>query len=1291
MKRRTRIVLLLPLLLLGSIGMTAHWLLATEGGARWLWSRLGNTGTVEIAAQSLSGNLRDGLNLRGLLVQGETFELTVGSCRVQASPSWRPFGIVVHALEAGQAELQLRETGQASRSLEDILSGLSLSWALDVRQATIGPLSVRRGVRLLVADGALQLSGRWGSRLEGLKLALETPQWTATAEGELELVMPWRHAAKGSWRRPSAPLGPAGMTFSLAGDGQTSQLEAEAQDGEFKASAVLRELFGAARFTAQASGREWPLQADPAGARLAEFTAQAQGTLEAWEILAEGRVGLPSIPDTGISLAGSGDLQGLEFEQLELESAALSASGSGNFAWSPGPAMDLQLQLQRGSPEVWLPEWPEEQPLNGHLDLAWRGAAFDIREARLGLAGSAAEARAHGSWDPDSGLAEGLLEWHHLAWPVGAAKPQISSEHGSWALGGSPDAWTFDGRFDFQSQAYPAGAMSASGEGSRSHAQLRELEGALLGGAITGTALLDWANAFEATAELSLRGVQLGELWPDWPMRLDGGMHLAYQVEPWSLRLATQGLDARWQGRTLKAQGSMALGGQGARFERFTVTEPGSRLLLDGSWRPGDTLRFDLDIQPPGLLSELLGASASGAGSLAFAGEQPVLEGEIRGRNGRWGDTEVEAFALHSRAGEELEAELSGLLLGGVEVSTATATVRGPLNDQQLSLALDLGTGQLVDQASLLARGSLSDWRDPDRWQWRGTLQSLSLARGGESFLALDDAVPLRFGASDGRLDEACLAAPSGGRLCASTDWRQDGGFSLAGQLRDWPLGTLMQPLLAEVEFSQQLNGRFDWSQAPGKPPSGQAALALSAGQFGPADDPETRVATGPGQFGFELDEGELRAGRLELEFVGRGRAEVDWGVEALVLDGTGRLHGRARIEALDLSVLESLWPQVDRIGGRFDADLELGGSVSDPRFDGDFSLRDAGLSWTMLAVTVQDLEVQGRVTPDDQLVFKGPFMMGAGTGTVQGFVDFADPAAPAWSVDVEGQGLRIANLPTLQVDADPKIQVAWRESGYALSGDITIPNARIAPSGEIFSRVAESADVRVVAGAAESEVQTEELRPVNLEGSLKVALGDEVRLQMQAVDAGLSGKITLDWAQDLVPTAKGLVRVNGEVRVFGPLLNIDDGRVRFAGGPVNDPALNIRAVRDIYGNTQIHTAGVMVSGTATRPLIEAYTNPLTTRERAWALLITGQDFEYGQGVGAFDIGTYIAPRLYISYGVSLFDDANVVSARYDLRRGFGIKATSSQTENGLDISYTLTRGPTGESQPEPDSEGDAP
>ena len=37
-------------------------------------------------------------------------------------------------------------------------------------------------------------------------------------------------------------------------------------------------------------------------------------------------------------------------------------------------------------------------------------------------------------------------------------------------------------------------------------------------------------------------------------------------------------------------------------------------------------------------------------------------------------------------------------------------------------------------------------------------------------------------------------------------------------------------------------------------------------------------------------------------------------------------------------------------------------------------------------------------------------------------------------------------------------------------------------------------------------------------------------------------------------------------------------------------------------------------------------------------LLLTGSDFNYEEGVGAVDFGTYIAPKVYASYGIGLFD-----------------------------------------------------
>jgi translocation and assembly module TamB len=121
---------------------------------------------------------------------------------------------------------------------------------------------------------------------------------------------------------------------------------------------------------------------------------------------------------------------------------------------------------------------------------------------------------------------------------------------------------------------------------------------------------------------------------------------------------------------------------------------------------------------------------------------------------------------------------------------------------------------------------------------------------------------------------------------------------------------------------------------------------------------------------------------------------------------------------------------------------------------------------------------------------------------------------------------------------------------------------------------------------------------------------------------------------------------------------------------PADSPFIRVRAEREIYGNTQVKTAGVFVDGPANRLTVSPYTMPPTTEERAMALLVTGSDFDYEQGVGAIDFGTYIAPRLFISYGVGVFERENVISARYDITKGFGVKASSGSKESGVDLNY---------------------
>jgi len=233
----------------------------------------------------------------------------------------------------------------------------------------------------------------------------------------------------------------------------------------------------------------------------------------------------------------------------------------------------------------------------------------------------------------------------------------------------------------------------------------------------------------------------------------------------------------------------------------------------------------------------------------------------------------------------------------------------------------------------------------------------------------------------------------------------------------------------------------------------------------------------------------------------------------------------------------------------------------------------------------------------------------------------------------------------------------------------------RLTPENLMLGEVRDSEDLVIEHPNVSMEpVATEAPSKNQIYGQLDVTLGGDVLVELPGIKTSISGSTKFNWSGERVPMADGVYTLQGEVDVYGPKLDITNGSISFPGVPADNPLLNIRAGRDIFGNTQIRSAGVQVIGSLKRPVLEAYTVPVTNEDRAWALLITGSDFDQGQGVSGFDVGTYIAPKLYVSYGISLFEDENVISARYDLKKGFGVKVTSGQRETGLDVSYTVDK-----------------
>ncbi len=265
--------------------------------------------------------------------------------------------------------------------------------------------------------------------------------------------------------------------------------------------------------------------------------------------------------------------------------------------------------------------------------------------------------------------------------------------------------------------------------------------------------------------------------------------------------------------------------------------------------------------------------------------------------------------------------------------------------------------------------------------------------------------------------------------------------------------------------------------------------------------------------------------------------------------------------------------------------------------------------------------------------------------------------------------------MPDLDVIANPDLVLGWKDGTLEINGRLFIPKARLAPSYIPQDSARQSADVVIVSGELpEPEDDYFRDNPIRIRGSLEVELGKQAQVDLEMAKVRVFGTTRFTWQDELMPTADGNFDVRGEIQAYGQFLKITQGRISFPDIPADNPYLNIRAERDIYGNSQIQKAGLMVAGTLKRPLIEPFTIPMTNKDRARTLLVTGSDFNYEQGVGAVAVGAYVLPRLYISYGIGVFEDGNVISARYDLGKRFGIKATSGQNDTGVDLNYTIER-----------------
>jgi translocation and assembly module TamB len=581
--------------------------------------------------------------------------------------------------------------------------------------------------------------------------------------------------------------------------------------------------------------------------------------------------------------------------------------------------------------------------------------------------------------------------------------------------------------------------------------------------------------------------------------------------------------------------------------------------------------------------------------------------------------------------------------------------------------SIKLSAVSLDTPLKLGVTGAFDDWHKPLESSWRGNVESFNLDLGDHHAMALTTASQLEFSMRHAQLTGFCFGDQTGSLLCANGAWNNNGDYSVDVQMTTVSASIVEHVFDVGLIFDQLVNGTLRWQHSDALGTSGRGKLSVSPGTIRAFDDDKNVLATGHGIVDFDVENGTLLSGVVELPLPGTGGLAGNFSMLDVTAGADSDVKGNVDIVITDLRRA----PLVDSVSGFLHATIELSGTPGDPVLAGDLTVKDGSLRYMPIGLQLREMNLVGHMDDDFRFDLSGSFVAGEGRAQIISSGDYSDADETGLRFHIKGDNLTLINVPDVMVTVNSDIDVSLSKDVLTINGNLLVPTARITPTVISASKVNESADVVIVAGElpdAPEEVQRG--NGLQFAGELDVSLGDSVIVDLDLARATVTGGVKFNWMGDAIPMANGRYDIAGSVQAFGQVLDITEGALRFPNVPADNPFIRLIAEREIFGNTQVKRAGVLVDGSARRPTVEAFTVPLTTEERAMTLLVTGSDFDYEQGVGAIDFGTYIAPRLFISYGVGVFERENVISARYDIVKGFGIKASSGSKESGVDLNY---------------------
>ena len=879
---------------------------------------------------------------------------------------------------------------------------------------------------------------------------------------------------------------------------------------------------------------------------------------------------------------------------------------------------------------------------------------------------------------------------------------------------GSLDGYQLDLVANAQGKAIPDVALSLKGKGDLSEIHLSDLDVETLGGSIKGSAMTNWQSPINWGGDLVFANIQPGRQWPDAEGNLSGALKTSGSLTKqggWQVNLPMLDIDGVLRQYPLNIVGSLKASDRKGKGEiyfetpKLVLSHGPNQIKATGKLEQRWNMEVQLNL--PELAKSIPDLKGSVVGELSLRGQlsEPEVSANLTANNIDWrGEVQVKNVRL--------EGDVVPLPLPHGKVNLTVEQINyqdNVIDDVVLNMEgnqhaheLSLDVNSKLVSTSLVISGSLND---KPNFVWQGQLGRMMIrSPQGEWNLQQATSVTFDFDSQMAAVGAHCWQQEDSS-VCLDKDIQVGKSGEAKLSIKQFDFSQLSMFMPDKLELTGSVDGSVWAKWAP------KQALALKASVIMPKGEVK-QLLEPPLVFGWDSVtlNANITNNQLKADWVFDVTDNGDMSGQVTIPDITvqdKQINGRLTLGKFNLDFLNVLVGEYSQIKSTIETDLIVSGPLLHPQVKGQFVVDDM-----LLRGDISPIEIDsGHLTIDFagyDAALKSTMQTPDGQLNLTGDAHWQDLQDWRTNLRVFAKELEIDVPPMVRIKVIPDMTISASPQSVQIDGNIALPWGRIVVNELPDSAISVSKDL-VIVDAQGKPIKSDREVPIKIETNINIKIGDDFKLSAFGLEGYLVGKLNVT-QKNKGPFVIGEIKiVDGSYSSFGQDLLIKKGKI-LMNGPVDQPYLQITAIRNPDNIEDGVTAGVRVTGPADEPRLTIFSDPPMPQANALSYLLRGQNIdgesggnamtttliglslaksgkvvgEIGKAFGVQDlqldtagsgddskvtVSGYILPGLQVKYGVGIFNSVGEFTVRYRLIKNLYVEAVSG-LDSAVDLLY---------------------